>query len=156
MPQSQWRKTEWAWAGPRGSAQLGFLCLSGHSILPNNCSALRIGCGRITRCIFAFGLVKDKLQHGKAPQENLHERVALAVTARSPIKRLLEFKKERGWQNLQIYSDSHLSKRWQVFKLHNRRLDSVEGSSKRFTGSRVNEGLNGSCALGEIAERLAP
>jgi predicted dithiol-disulfide oxidoreductase (DUF899 family) len=37
---------------------------------------------------------------------NLSERVALAVTARSPIERLLEFKKERGWQNLQIYSDS--------------------------------------------------
>lgn len=37
---------------------------------------------------------------------NLRERVALAVTARSPIKRLLDFKKERGWQNLQIYSDT--------------------------------------------------
>ena len=37
---------------------------------------------------------------------NLRERVALAVTARSPIERLLEFKKERGWQNLQIYSDT--------------------------------------------------
>ena len=36
---------------------------------------------------------------------NLRERVALAVTARSPIERLLDFKKERGWQNLQIYSD---------------------------------------------------
>jgi predicted dithiol-disulfide oxidoreductase (DUF899 family) len=36
---------------------------------------------------------------------NLRERVALAVTARSPIERLLEFRKERGWQNLQIYSD---------------------------------------------------
>jgi predicted dithiol-disulfide oxidoreductase (DUF899 family) len=36
---------------------------------------------------------------------NLRERVALAVTARSPIARLLDFKKERGWQNLQIYSD---------------------------------------------------
>ena len=36
---------------------------------------------------------------------NLRERVALAVTARSPIKRLLDFKKERGWQNLQMYSD---------------------------------------------------
>jgi len=36
---------------------------------------------------------------------NLRERVALAVTARSPIARLLEFKKERGWQNLQLYSD---------------------------------------------------
>ena len=36
---------------------------------------------------------------------NLRERVALAVTARSPIERLLDFKKECGWQNLQIYSD---------------------------------------------------
>ncbi len=37
---------------------------------------------------------------------NLRERVALAVTARSPIERLLDFKKERGWQNLQIYADT--------------------------------------------------
>ena len=36
---------------------------------------------------------------------NLRERVALAVTARSPIERLFDFKRERGWQNLQIYSD---------------------------------------------------
>jgi predicted dithiol-disulfide oxidoreductase (DUF899 family) len=37
---------------------------------------------------------------------NLRERVALAVTARSPIARLIKFKKERGWKNLQIYSDT--------------------------------------------------
>jgi predicted dithiol-disulfide oxidoreductase (DUF899 family) len=37
---------------------------------------------------------------------NLRERVALAVTARSPIKHLLDFKKERGWQSLQIYCDT--------------------------------------------------
>jgi predicted dithiol-disulfide oxidoreductase (DUF899 family) len=37
---------------------------------------------------------------------NLRERVALAITARSPIERLLDFKKERGWQNLQMYSDT--------------------------------------------------
>jgi predicted dithiol-disulfide oxidoreductase (DUF899 family) len=36
---------------------------------------------------------------------NLRERVALAVTARSPIARLLDFKNERGWKNLQLYSD---------------------------------------------------
>ena len=36
---------------------------------------------------------------------NLRERVALAVTARSPIERLLDFKEERGWKNLQLYSD---------------------------------------------------
>jgi predicted dithiol-disulfide oxidoreductase (DUF899 family) len=37
---------------------------------------------------------------------NLRERVALAVTARSPIQRLLDYKQERGWQNLQVYSDT--------------------------------------------------
>ena len=37
--------------------------------------------------------------------KNLRERVALAVTARSPIERLVDFKKERGWQTLQMYSD---------------------------------------------------
>ena len=36
---------------------------------------------------------------------NVHERVALAVVARSPIGRLVDFKKERGWQNLRLYSD---------------------------------------------------
>ena len=36
---------------------------------------------------------------------NLCERVALAVIARSPIERLLDWKRERGWKNLQLYSD---------------------------------------------------
>jgi predicted dithiol-disulfide oxidoreductase (DUF899 family) len=36
---------------------------------------------------------------------NLRERAALAVTARSPIDRLLDFRKERDWKNLQLYSD---------------------------------------------------
>lgn len=38
--------------------------------------------------------------------KNLRERVSLVVFARSPIERLLDFKKERGWQNLQLYSDN--------------------------------------------------
>jgi predicted dithiol-disulfide oxidoreductase (DUF899 family) len=37
---------------------------------------------------------------------NVRERVALAVTARSPIERLVDFKKERAWQNLSLYSDT--------------------------------------------------
>jgi predicted dithiol-disulfide oxidoreductase (DUF899 family) len=37
---------------------------------------------------------------------NLRERVALAVTARAPIDRLLDFKQDRNWKNLQIYSDT--------------------------------------------------
>ncbi|ADV83526.1 DUF899 family protein [Terriglobus saanensis] len=36
---------------------------------------------------------------------NLRERIALVVFARSPIDRLLDFKRERGWVNLQLYSD---------------------------------------------------
>lgn len=38
--------------------------------------------------------------------KNLRQRVALAVTARSAIERLVDFKKERGWQNLLLYSDT--------------------------------------------------
>jgi predicted dithiol-disulfide oxidoreductase (DUF899 family) len=37
---------------------------------------------------------------------NVTQRVALAATARSPIERILDFKKERGWRNLALYSDS--------------------------------------------------
>jgi predicted dithiol-disulfide oxidoreductase (DUF899 family) len=37
--------------------------------------------------------------------KNARERVALAVVARSPIERLVEYKKERGWQHLRLYSD---------------------------------------------------
>ena len=36
---------------------------------------------------------------------NLRERVAIAVTARSPIERLTEFKKQRGFANLPFLSD---------------------------------------------------
>jgi predicted dithiol-disulfide oxidoreductase (DUF899 family) len=37
---------------------------------------------------------------------NLRERVAIAVTARSPIERLLEFRKQRGLTNLPFFSDT--------------------------------------------------
>lgn len=37
--------------------------------------------------------------------QNLRQRVALAVIARSPIARILDFKQERGWRNLPLYSD---------------------------------------------------
>jgi len=36
---------------------------------------------------------------------NLRERVALAVTARSPIERLIEYKRQRGLANLPFFSD---------------------------------------------------
>lgn len=37
--------------------------------------------------------------------EDVAQRIALAVVARSPIARLLAFKKERGWRHLKLYSD---------------------------------------------------
>jgi predicted dithiol-disulfide oxidoreductase (DUF899 family) len=37
--------------------------------------------------------------------KNISQLVSLAVVARSPIERLLDFKEERGWQYLQLYSD---------------------------------------------------
>ena len=40
---------------------------------------------------------------GEVP--DIRQRVALAVVARSPIERLVAFKKERGWQHLPLYSD---------------------------------------------------
>ena len=36
---------------------------------------------------------------------DVEQRVALAVIARSPIERLVAFKKERGWHGLKLYSD---------------------------------------------------
>lgn len=36
---------------------------------------------------------------------DIEQRVALAVVARSPIERLLAFKRERGWRNLRLYQD---------------------------------------------------
>ena len=38
---------------------------------------------------------------------DIQQRVALAVVARSPIERLLAFKKERGWRDLKLYSDTN-------------------------------------------------
>jgi len=36
---------------------------------------------------------------------DIEQRVALAVVARSPIERLLAFKRSRGWRHLKLYSD---------------------------------------------------
>ena len=36
---------------------------------------------------------------------DMEQRIALAVVARSPIERLIAFKRERGWRQLRLYSD---------------------------------------------------
>jgi predicted dithiol-disulfide oxidoreductase (DUF899 family) len=38
--------------------------------------------------------------------QDVGQRVAFAMVARSPIERLVAFKKERGWKNLRLYSDT--------------------------------------------------
>ena len=38
---------------------------------------------------------------------DIHQRIALAVVARSPIERLVAFKQERGWRDLKLYSDTN-------------------------------------------------
>jgi predicted dithiol-disulfide oxidoreductase (DUF899 family) len=36
---------------------------------------------------------------------DMDQRIALAIVARSPIERLVAFKRERGWRHLKLYSD---------------------------------------------------
>ncbi|GLQ48451.1 hypothetical protein GCM10007862_35020 [Dyella lipolytica] len=36
---------------------------------------------------------------------DIDQKIALAIVARSPIERLVAFKKERGWRHLKLYSD---------------------------------------------------
>ncbi|MES2949289.1 MAG: DUF899 family protein [Pseudomonadota bacterium] len=38
--------------------------------------------------------------------EDVAQRIALVVVARSPIERLVAFKQERGWRHLRLYSDT--------------------------------------------------
>lgn len=38
---------------------------------------------------------------------DIEQRVALAVVARSPLERLVAFRKERGWRGLKLYSDTN-------------------------------------------------
>jgi predicted dithiol-disulfide oxidoreductase (DUF899 family) len=38
--------------------------------------------------------------------QDMEQNVALAVVARSAVERLVAFKKERGWRNLKLYSDT--------------------------------------------------
>lgn len=38
--------------------------------------------------------------------QDIEQNVALAVIAQSPIEKLVAFKKERGWRNLKLYSDT--------------------------------------------------
>jgi predicted dithiol-disulfide oxidoreductase (DUF899 family) len=38
--------------------------------------------------------------------KDIEQRVAFVIVARSPIERLVAFKKERGWRDIKLYSDT--------------------------------------------------
>ena len=75
------------------------------------CSA---GSGRwwsITICLGLSGkrpcpMCTSMLSSLEGETRDIEQRVALAVIARSPIERLLAFKRERGWRDLKLYSDT--------------------------------------------------
>jgi predicted dithiol-disulfide oxidoreductase (DUF899 family) len=62
---------------------------------------------------FMFGPQRERpcpmctalLSSWEGAAQNAAQRVALVATARSPIARILDFKRERGWRNLELYSD---------------------------------------------------
>ena len=62
---------------------------------------------------YMFGPHRDRpcpmctnmLDGWNANGEDIQQRVALAVIARSPIEKLLAWKSERGWKNLRLYTD---------------------------------------------------
>ncbi|MBP7003159.1 DUF899 family protein [Amaricoccus sp.] len=59
------------------------------------------GPGRKAPCPMCTSLLGS--WEGKVP--DITQRVALAVTARSPIERLVAWKRDRGWAQLPLYSD---------------------------------------------------
>jgi len=47
--------------------------------------------------------------HVRAADEGANQRVSLVVAAKSPIERILEFTRNRGWRNLRFLSSSRNS-----------------------------------------------
>lgn len=90
---------DYAFEGPNGTVQLSQL-FGGKDTLV--LYSMMFGPQREQACPMCTAM----LTSWDGTARNLRERVAVAVTARSPIQRLLDFKKERGWRNLQIYSDT--------------------------------------------------
>ncbi len=90
---------DYAFEGPGGTVRLSQLFGDKETLLVYS---MMFGPQRERACPMCTAM----LTSWDGTARNLRERVALAVTARSPIERLLDFKKERGWRNLQIFSDA--------------------------------------------------
>ena len=90
---------DYVFDGPKGAARLSQLFGDKDTLVVYS---MMFGPQRERACPMCTAM----LSSWDGAARNLRERVALAVTARSPIGRLLDFKKERGWQNLPMYSDT--------------------------------------------------
>jgi predicted dithiol-disulfide oxidoreductase (DUF899 family) len=90
---------DYAFEGPDGTVRLSQLFADKDTLV---IYSMMFGPQRERACPMCTAM----LTSWEGAAKNLRERVALAITARSPVQRLLDFKKERGWQNLQIYSDT--------------------------------------------------
>jgi predicted dithiol-disulfide oxidoreductase (DUF899 family) len=89
---------DYAFEGPNGTVRLSQLFADKDTLV---IYSMMLGPQREKACPMCTAM----LTSWEGTTRNLRERVAIAVTARSPIERLLDFKKERGFQNLPMYSD---------------------------------------------------
>ena len=93
---------------------------------------------------------------------DIKQRVALAVVARSPIARLIDWKRERGWQGLNLYSDlnGNYSRDYHGVLPDGSEVPSLnvftrrDGSIRHFWGGEMTEGDPGQDPRG--APDLAP
>jgi predicted dithiol-disulfide oxidoreductase (DUF899 family) len=79
---------------------------------------------------------------------SVQERVSLAVTARSSLSRLLEWKQERGWKNLRLFSD----KTGDFTRTY---VDAADGDTPGLTVFTKRDGKMYHTWSGEISEKMA-
>ena len=80
---------------------------------------------------------------GEVP--DIQQRVALAIVARSPIARLVAFKRERGWHHLPLYSDisGEFSRDYHASDERRRRRRGIQCVHAAPEGSNVTSGISG-------------
>jgi predicted dithiol-disulfide oxidoreductase (DUF899 family) len=90
---------DFEFASEQGPARLSSLFRNQHTLLVYS---MMYGPQRKTPCPMCTSFLSS--WNGTAV--NLRQRVAMVVTARSPIERLIEFKKQRGFADLTLVSDT--------------------------------------------------
>jgi predicted dithiol-disulfide oxidoreductase (DUF899 family) len=99
LPQGGAIPEDYVFEGPNGAVRMSQLFSDKNTLV---IYSMMFGPERERACPMCTAM----LTSWEGTARNLRERVALAVTARSPIERLLDFKRERGWNHLRLYSDA--------------------------------------------------